>query len=589
MALNRRATQRVSGSIWPGFVDAMTALLLVLMFVLTIFMIVQYILRETITTQDDALIELGAEIDTLSRALGVQQRENQSLQRANQGLSGALDNSRAETEAQRTLVDLLTAQSAEQASELDARAALITEFESQVTALLAERDEAITANEGLAEEISTLDEERQSVADQRDALELALASAREEIDQEAEAARLAAARREALTALTEDLRQRIQERDLSLSTALAQLSAEQDAGTNQSKAIQELQTALADEEAARLREAAAAEALRRRLADTEAALTEEETERLTNAAAAEALRQRLQDADTELTAITLRLEEERRRAEETLTLLAAAEAEAGENLDAQTAQERETERQKRLLALAQERLTEEQEVSAAARREQQLLNEQVRDLRAELDRLQGLLDLAGEADTRAQVRIETLGAELNQALARAAAEQTRRAELEEAERKRLERYQSQFFGELRDLLGDREGVRIVGDRFVFSSEVLFDSGSADLSDEGRAQIARVAQILEDVSGSIPDTIDWVVRVDGHTDNRPIVNSTAYANNWELSQARALSVVLYMIEDLGFPSQRLAATGFGEFQPVADGDSAAARAQNRRIELKLTER
>ncbi|NKB28536.1 MAG: peptidoglycan -binding protein [Rhodobacteraceae bacterium] len=547
MALNRRATQRMSGSIWPGFVDAMTALLLVLMFVLTIFMIVQYILRETITGQEDALSQLN--------------RENSSLEQANAGLSGALTNARAETEAQRALVDLLTTQTQEQGAELDARAAMITEFESKVASLLGERDAALSESANLSDAIIELDAENQSIAQQRDALELALARARTEIDREAEAARLAAARREALAALTADLRQRIEARDLSLSAALAELSETQDEDSGQNAEIRELTNALAEEEAARLREAAAAEALRARL----------------------------EDADTELTAMTLRLEEERRRAEETLTLLAAAEAEADQSLDERTAQQRETVRQKRLLALAQERLSEEEAVSAEAKRQQQLLNAQVRELRGELNRLQGLLDLAKAEDAAAQVRIETLGADLNQALARVAAEQTKRAELEEAERKRLERYQSEFFGQLRDLLGDREGVRIVGDRFVFSSEVLFDSGSADLSDEGRAQIARVAQILSDVSGDIPDNIDWVVRVDGHTDNRPIVNASTYANNWELSQARALSVVLFMIGDLGFPTRRLAATGFGEFQPVAEGDSAAARAQNRRIELKLTER
>jgi len=589
MALNRRATQRMSGSIWPGFVDAMTALLLVLMFVLTIFMIVQYILRETITGQEDALSQLNREVDSLSRALGLQQRENSSLEQANAGLSGALTNARAETEAQRALVDLLTTQTQEQGAELDARAAMITEFESQVASLLGERDAALSESANLSDAIIELDAENQSIAQQRDALELALARARTEIDREAEAARLAAARREALAALTADLRQRIEARDLSLSAALAELSETQDEDSGQNAEIRELTNALAEEEAARLREAAAAEALRKRLVDTEAALSEEEAEQLTSAAAAEALRARLEDADTELTAMTLRLEEERRRAEETLTLLAAAEAEADQSLDERTAQQRETDRQKRLLALAQERLSEEEAVSAEAKRQQQLLNAQVRELRGELNRLQGLLDLAKAEDAAAQVRIETLGADLNQALARVAAEQTKRAELEEAERKRLERYQSEFFGQLRDLLGDREGVRIVGDRFVFSSEVLFDSGSADLSDEGRAQIARVAQILSDVSGDIPDNIDWVVRVDGHTDNRPIVNASTYANNWELSQARALSVVLFMIGDLGFPTRRLAATGFGEFQPVAEGDSAAARAQNRRIELKLTER
>ena len=172
------------------------------------------------------------------------------------GLSGALTNAQAETETQRALVDLLTAQSETQLEQLDERAAMITEFESQVASLLGERDVALTANADLTDDIAALDDEKDTLADQRDALELALARARDEIDRDAETARLAAARREALTALTEDLRQRIKERDLSLSTALAQLSSEQDSGTNQNAAIRDLQTALADEETARLREAA---------------------------------------------------------------------------------------------------------------------------------------------------------------------------------------------------------------------------------------------------------------------------------------------------------------------------------------------
>jgi chemotaxis protein MotB len=128
----------------------------------------------------------------------------------------------------------------------------------------------------------------------------------------------------------------------------------------------------------------------------------------------------------------------------------------------------------------------------------------------------------------------------------------------------------------------------VGDRFIFSSEVLFESASADLSPAGRAQIANVVGILRDVSDEIPDSIDWILRVDGHTDNVPL-RGGIYADNWELSQARALSVVRFMINDLGFPSNRLAATGFGEYRPVNPADTPEARAQNRRIELKLTER
>jgi chemotaxis protein MotB len=232
-----------------------------------------------------------------------------------------------------------------------------------------------------------------------------------------------------------------------------------------------------------------------------------------------------------------------------------------------------------------------------------LLNEQVAALRTQLSSLQGLLDDAAERDEEAQVQIQALGTQLNTALAQLAAEQsaladseTARAELEAAEAARLaaeaqelERYRSEFFGRLRELLEGREGVRIDGDRFVFSSEVLFDVGSADLAPEGLAQIENVAALLSEVADDIPENIDWIIRVDGHTDDQQIGAGGAFANNWELSQARALSVVLYMSEELGIPPSRLAATGFGEFRPVATNETAQGRAQNRRIELKLTER
>ena len=132
-------------------------------------------------------------------------------------------------------------------------------------------------------------------------------------------------------------------------------------------------------------------------------------------------------------------------------------------------------------------------------------------------------------------------------------------------------------------------MRVVGDRFVFSSEVLFKPGSADLAPEGQAQIADVVKSLDEVAGKIPPSIDWIIRVDGHTDDVPLSGTGAFKDNWQLSQARALSVVRYMQDSLGFPPQRLAATGFGEYQPLAAGETAEARAKNRRIELKLTER
>ena len=148
---------------------------------------------------------------------------------------------------------------------------------------------------------------------------------------------------------------------------------------------------------------------------------------------------------------------------------------------------------------------------------------------------------------------------------------------------------SEFFGRIREVLGERDDIRVVGDRFVFQSEVLFDSGSADLGPEGQAELARFARILQDVAAAIPPEINWVLRVDGHTDIVKLGPSSKYASNWELSQARALSVVEHLVDQQDFPADRLAATGFGEFQPIDTSRTREAYARNRRIELKLTER
>jgi chemotaxis protein MotB len=263
-----------------------------------------------------------------------------------------------------------------------------------------------------------------------------------------------------------------------------------------------------------------------------------------------------------------------------------------------------------LLAVARDTIASEQEISTEAQRQTALLNQQMAALRSQLGSLQALLDDYEDRNEAAEVQIQTLGQDLNAALARAASEERRRRLLEEAERIRLEaeaealagqnqqlsaqaedlqRYRSEFFGRLRDVLGDQQGVRIEGDRFVFSSEVLFDTGSAVLSGEGRQEVAKVANILRAVAAEIPEGLNWVIRVDGHTDNVPFVSTGKYRDNWELSQGRALSVVRYMVDALGIPPNRLAANGFGEFQPVNPADTPEARAQNRRIELKLTER
>lgn len=304
-----------------------------------------------------------------------------------------------------------------------------------------------------------------------------------------------------------------------------------------------------------------------------------------DAASLAEMQEKLKSSGDELAALTLQLEEKRKEAEEVLTLLAAARAKPAPGAE-----------QGSLVDIAKATLSEQQEENLAAARKLALLNEQIAALRGQLGELQGLLDASVARDTEAKVQLEALGSQLNAALAQVAAEQKKRAELEAAERKRLEaenadlaRFRSEFFGQLSQVLAGRDGVRVVGDRFVFSSEVLFTPGAAELAPEGKAQIAGVVVTLTEIAAEIPPGIDWIIRVDGHTDNVPLSGSGDFADNWQLSQARALSVVRYMVDDLGFPPQRLAATGFGEFQPVAQGDSPEARAQNRRIELKLTER
>lgn len=694
MALSRRTGQRFQGSIWPGFVDAMTALLLVLMFVLTIFMVVQSVLRETITGQESQLDELTSQVLNLADALGLEKESTAQLQNEVVRLSSNLIDARNSAEAQSQLIAALTAETQAQSSELSAQAASIASFEAQVATLLAQRDTAIGQGEVLATSLSKAEEENARLFSAQEALQLALASARNEIDQGAENARLAAAKREAMEALIAELQTSNEREKASLAETLARLTEQEDLNKDLTSGLANTQSELDATEAARLAELAAAEALRVRLQNAGDALSQEEAARLAEAAASEALRARLASADDEITAMSLALEEQRKAAEDTLTLLAAADvarldldarlaealaaqvlAEKGlasQNEESQALQtkltaallaaqssedtfektklklaEAETslallqtqleqsglessETQEKLLAallaksqseeqieklvseadqraallkIANETLSEEKAESAESLRKMAVLNQQVAQLRAQLGSLQSLLDASAAEDSAAQIQIKSLGTQLNTALARVASEKEQRLILEEIERKRLEaeaealkaetkdlaRYRSEFFGRLRDLLGTQEGVRIEGDRFVFSSEVLFETGAVDLSGEGKGEIAKVAAILSSVAGQIPEEIDWVIRVDGHTDNTPLNGGGKYRDNWELSQGRALSVVRYMVEAFGIPPSRLSANGFGEFQPVSNEDTTEARAQNRRIELKFTEK
>ena len=758
MALSRRTGQRFQASIWPGFVDAMTGLLLVLMFVLTIFMVIQFVLRETITGQESELDALAAEIVAISEALGLEKAKVVELEGELGILTSTLDDTEATNNQQSLLIESLNSQNQENKAALDSALIQITQFETEVAKLLA-------AQAASRIQIDQLQNERKSMIDQQEALALTLAQARDEINLAEQEARLRAAEREALQALIRSLESEQRE---------AKKIFE-----GQSNEIQELKVALDDEEAARLIEAAAAAELRRRL----------------------------KEADTELTAMTLTLEEERKRAEETLTLLAAVDAakleiednlrqtiialeaanlkignnetelktleenaessdaeleeikvalaaslarqqrlelelsNLGKNISQQAVavkdfneklmiaendlavallnlgeerldwQAREAEsireignlrsklsdalaarwvsaqsqkeavdnlkrvlaaklvsdklnkekvsnfKQKEILLQKAEQQLQEQSKKLSntsdsllkSQRETALLNQQVLELRRQLSSLQSLLTLSEEKDRDEEIQLQNLGNRLNAALARVASEERKKRQLEQslrleieaklneitilnsnlisskvdleraetkaqleedkriklevaefqrlqADRERLktqatelERYKSDFFGRIRELVEGRDGIKIVGDRFVFSSEVLFDVGKADLSLPGRLEIQKVAVILNQIVEEIPKNLNWIIRVDGHTDNTSMVSGAEFKDNWELSQARALSVVRFMISDLGLPKTRLAATGFGEFQPISSGSSPEDLAQNRRIEIKLTEK
>jgi chemotaxis protein MotB len=213
------------------------------------------------------------------------------------------------------------------------------------------------------------------------------------------------------------------------------------------------------------------------------------------------------------------------------------------------------------------------ESASASAAQVEALSQQIADLTAELQRLNDALGAANAKATEQTTTIEALTQKLNIALADKLSE--------------LSKYRSEFFGRLRAVLGDRSDIRIVGDRFVFQSEVLFPSGSATLQDSGKEQLGKLAKTLLEIAKTIPPGLNWVLRVDGHTDKVPI-HTAEFANNWVLSTARAEAVVQYLI-DQGVPANRLAVAGFAEYQPVDTGTDDAALAHNRRIELKFDQR
>jgi len=520
----RRNSAAGSANIWPGFVDALATLLLVFIFLLVVFVLAQVLLSQAITGKDEALNRLNRQVAELADLLGLERQANVDLRLNIAQLSSSLQT----TTAGRDQLQVQLRQ-------------MMTRAEQAEDALAAAQSRA-----GASREVS-----------QRRLLEL------ESLRRDIEALRKL---RGTLEAQVGALVQNLAARELDVRKLAENLAAREAELGTVSGNLAKRETELS--------------AITRNLATRETELS--------------TMSRNLTKRETELNTVTQNLAERGTELNTVTRDLAAREAELGalrdrgKQLQAALASERERtllaqkgidEREIRLVELLDlySRLEEDYNAGRVLNKGQKaqvgVLNQQILALRRQIQRLNAALEASEIKDREDQATITDLGRRLNQALASKVQE--------------LTRYRSEFFGKLRDVLGQRRGVRIVGDRFVFQSEVLFGSGSALLEQAGQAQIAQMAATLVDIAQQIPADINWVLRVDGHTDAIPIATAQ-FPSNWELSSARAIAVVKFMVER-GVPANRLAATGFGEFQPLDPRAGEIANRRNRRIEFKLTQR
>ena len=638
MALLRRSGSRFTTNIWPGFVDAMTALLLVLMFVLSIFMIIQSVFREKISGQETELSRLENEVMNLIADLSLQKKEFKNLNAMNLAINKSL-------EEQKVLNESKSLELKSALKNLDLANIKISDFEIRVASLIARRTQLIS-------EIAQKDNRIKEEVSRLEASRLALASARQEIDEKVELARLAAAKREALELYIEDLKKNLnsisksknelefklsrsqialglayenldetksflssqKELNIILESTIADLKKEViknfEEKENFQKNITQKEKIISEKEKELILSNILIKRLQEDLKINKGKLSETEKNILIEKLALKNLRKKLNESREELEFATLSLEEERKRAIDNLKIIASSEKamaileEKNLNLFNENNEIREKIidlsdllrlREISLQSLRSQLLTSENQKQISLDKIK-YLNQETLSLASQLNDLKVLLNQFEIRDKETNAQVENLGSKLNSALAQVVIEQKKNAVLEaerikklEDEANELKNYRSEFFGNLRQILGNNKGIEIVGDRFVFPSEILFDLGSDELQEKGLFELSQMAKVIRKIVTEIPKDIDWILRVDGHTDKTKFLNGGKFTDNWELSQARALSVVKYFISEELLPAERFAATGFGEFQPIDKGENEKALARNRRIEIKLTER
>jgi chemotaxis protein MotB len=561
-------------NIWPGFVDALSTLILVFVFLLVVFTLAQFFLNQLLQGKDTRLHSLEQAIAELTSELDMEQATNAELRQSVTQLSSDLQAAVADRDDS---VALLADTEAER-DEFRERVLTLEDQQAALTRTLnslrleADRLEDVETRLEQTTDVrdrlqQELEQAQQTIAADRDAIELQLAQL-VQLRRDIEALTKVRDGLEGQVAETTALLQAAEQAKTQAADQLARLSSELEAAQKtQSESQQRSEQLTAELETAR-KERKSLDAEVGRLA---ALLLTAQTEGANRAAKVEELNATAEELQRAREQLLLQLSQVRDRSAE---LEASLASEQERTTLAQTELEKRDLRIAELLrsgARTEDELATEQTLSREALGQVDVLNRQINALRVQLAALEQALDLEQQRVEEQEVTIADLGGKLNLALA---------GKVEE-----LSRFRSEFFGRLRELLGDRPDVRIVGDRFVFQSEVLFPSASAEIGANGRDELRKLAQSLREITAEMPTDLPWVLQIDGHTDRRPI-RTPEFPSNWELSTARAINVGRFLIDE-GIPPERVAVAGFGAFHPIDDRDDEIAYRRNRRIEIKLT--
>ncbi len=504
-------------NIWPGFVDALATLLMVIIFLLMIFVLAQFFLGQALSGRDTALQRLESQVSELADLLALEKRANTNLTENLSQLSEQLQTSVSDRDDLRATVGALRANADETQAKMDDM------FEQILSDKETLRDQGLELAE-LAQDITSLRALRAELETQVSTL---------------------ATRASLLKSLVEKEMKARSAAESSLATTASKLS--------------ETASKLAETKSDLASTTSTLSATRSKLTKTTSALSETASEL---------------ESTKETVQVTIEeLEAARRAHEKSARELAASQRAHEKSQTALNAAQHERDTSRSNLDTIRRTLLQEKDLSKSARAQLALLNQQMSALRRQLANLEQALEVSENLTNAQKTQIFNLGKRLNAALASKVQE--------------LSRYRSEFFGRLRDVLGRQQGIQVAGDRFVFQSEVLFDKGSASIGSAGKDQLTALAATLRNIAAKIPNDIDWVLRVDGHTDNDPIA-TLRFPSNWELSSARAIAVVRQLVAN-GLPPNRLVAAGFGEFQPIDANADEIAKRRNRRIELKLTQR